>query len=315
MSTVAIQAQPKEFIEFVPFGATDKIKLSLSIIQKLVAVPTRSGAKPSDRDCLRFMMLCQSQHLNPFAGDCYLVGYDGKNGPQFSMITAHVAFLKRAESHPDYEGMESGVILLDGDKAIDREGDFIVPGEEVVGAWARVHRKNRKATYRRLAVSQRKPKYESDFWSPAKMPEQMVKCAEADALRATFPTLLGGLLMREENNLEVSSAPDLPVNGLVQVQPAKEIESDDGDRQHEIEAKGKETLQEELCIVIGQAGFTFAHFQRWGEESGSLKDATSFASFDDIPTADCERLLRSLRGARSRPAVLAQLEKCREALL
>ena len=104
------------------------------------------------------MMLCQAQRLNPFAGDAFLVGYDGRNGPQFSLITAHVALLKRAESSADFEGMESGVILLDEDnKTTEREGDFFVIGEKVVGGWARVHRKGRHPTYRRLAIQQRKP--------------------------------------------------------------------------------------------------------------------------------------------------------------
>ena len=217
-------------MEFIPFGAADKIKLNIAIVKNFVAVPTKSGATCSDRDAMRFMMLCQAQRLNPFAGDAYLTGYDGRNGPQFSLITAHVAFLKRAESCKDYEGMESGIILLNDDgTTTDREGDFHLENENVVGGWARVHRSGRKPTYRRLSIAQRKPNYDTPFWQGAKAAEQISKCAEADALRATFPTLLGGMhLDGEIVNIEssvVTSKPDVeklfgkPINTLPQAAP------------------------------------------------------------------------------------------------
>src|SRR5258708_6909276 len=117
-------------IAFKPFGAADEIRLSIEIIQNMVAVPTKSGRTCSKRDALRFMMLCQAQRLNPFAGDAYLVGYDSRDpnkGPSFSLITAHQALLKRAEASADYEGMDSGIILLDeAGKVTEREGDFFI---------------------------------------------------------------------------------------------------------------------------------------------------------------------------------------------
>src|SRR5437868_70479 len=93
------------FTEYVPFGAADKIKLSIHIVRELIANPTKSGAKPSDRDCLRFIAMCQAKRLNPFESDAYLLGYDGKNGAEFSLITAHQTYLKRAEINPEYDGM------------------------------------------------------------------------------------------------------------------------------------------------------------------------------------------------------------------
>src|SRR6266576_2990928 len=203
--TAALQKTDTEkSIEFIPFGSSDRIKLSVTIIQNLCAVPTKSGRTCSQRDALRFLMLCQAQRLNPFAGDAYLVGYDSKdaNGnivPTFSLITAHQALLKRAEASNDYEGMESGVILIDeAGKVSEREGDFHTQEEKVVGGWAKVYRKGRRPTYKRIAMEQRKPKYESQFWQGNKASEQIIKTAEADALRSTFPTLLGGLYTGEE---------------------------------------------------------------------------------------------------------------------
>ncbi len=134
-------------MEFTPFGAADKIKLTVEIIQNIVAKRTKQGKTCSMQDAVKFMMMCQAKRLNPFEGDAYLVGYDANDGPSFSLITAHQALLKRAESSPHYEGMESGVILKGESGIAEREGDFALEEEEVVGGWARVHRTGRKPTY------------------------------------------------------------------------------------------------------------------------------------------------------------------------
>ena len=172
MTTTAIQTTDKNEkpMEFVPFGAADKIKLTVSIIQNSVCIPTKTGKVCTARDAVRFMMLCQAQRLNPFAGDCFLAGYDGKNGAVFSLITAHVAFLKRAETCTDYEGMESGIIVLNEETQVctEREGDFKLKTEICVGGWAKVYRKNRKPTYRRLSIAAMIPPYDTPFWSEDK---------------------------------------------------------------------------------------------------------------------------------------------------
>ena len=184
-------------MRFIPFGSDSAIKLNVAIVKSLCSAKTKSGAVATESDAIKFMMLCKARGLNPFEGDAFLVGYDSKDGPQFSMITAHQAFLKRAECHPAYDGMESGVVVLDQHGvAVDREGDFLYEGEIVAGGWARVHLKNRKIPmYKRLSYGARSKS--SRFWDddPAGM---IVKCAEADALRSAFPTVLGGMYLREE---------------------------------------------------------------------------------------------------------------------
>lgn len=136
----------ERLVEFVPVGCTDKIKLSVKIVQNLIAVPTRSGRTCSERDALKFIMLCAAKKLNPFESDAFLVGYDGKNGPEFSLITAHQALLKRCELHPEYDGMQSGVIVKheNGENTTDLEGDFHLDEQVLVGAWAKVFFKTRK---------------------------------------------------------------------------------------------------------------------------------------------------------------------------
>lgn len=188
--------EPEKAMEFVPYGASDKIKLSIQIIKNLVAVKTKSGKTCSDHDAIRFMMMCQARRLNPFEGDAFLIGYDAKDGPTFSLITAHQAFLKRAELHPEYDGMKSGIIVRRDSEVKDVEGDFYLEGDEVLGGWATVHFKNRKQTMNKRVRLKRFQKAWG-IWQddPAGM---ICKCAEADALRSSFPTMLGGLYLKEE---------------------------------------------------------------------------------------------------------------------
>lgn len=194
--TAVVKKEDKEVV-YVPFGGKEDIKLSIAIVRNQIAVPTKSGKLPTDTDCIKFLMLCKARLLNPWEGDCYLIGYDGAKGPQFSLITAHQAFLKRAEVNPEYDGMKSGIIVEENSELKDLEGDFYVsPAQKVVGGWATVFFKNRKyPMHKRVRVS----RFNKGFglWNDDAA-GMIAKCAEADALRSSFPTMLGGLYIKEE---------------------------------------------------------------------------------------------------------------------
>lgn len=189
-------AEKREEMEFVPFGTEDRIKLNVAIVQTMICVPTRTGKTCSRTEALKFMMMCRSRRLNPFEGDAFLIGYDGKDGAVFSLITAHQSFLKRAELHPEFDGMRSGVIVEEDGVLKDLEGDFHSDSQKVVGGWAIVYFKNRKyPILRRLRLKRFQKQFGVWQDDPAGM---VVKCAEADALRSSFPTMLGGLYMSDE---------------------------------------------------------------------------------------------------------------------
>lgn len=195
-ATSALVKRDKGEVEYKPFGADDTIKMSVAIVQNLVAVPTRSGKTCSEKDALKFIAMCRAKRLNPFEGDAYLIGYDGKEGPQFSLITAHQTYLKRAELHPEFDGMKSGIIIEENGELRDMEGDFFMTGQKVVGGWATVFFKNRKQPmHKRVRLARFQKSYGVWQDDPAGM---ICKCAEADALRSAFPTMLGGLYLREE---------------------------------------------------------------------------------------------------------------------
>lgn len=317
-----LQKADNSEVKFIPFGGNDPIKLSIGIVKNLVAVPTRSGKYPTDKDCLKFVALCQTQRLNPLAGDAFLIGYDGKDGPQFSLITAHVAFLKRAETCPDFEGMESGIIILGEDDAIsEREGDFHLSTEKVVGGWAKVFRKGRThPTYRRLRMERFNKGFAQWRDDPAGM---IVKCAESDALRSTFPTLLGGLytggeIIEMEPVKVTTDAPSFGRAALKDSQPerehlrqaaakpepdqesARETHPDDADSA-QFSANQKPPAPQEptttapsAAVEFGdymvEAGVSFDDFTDWCVTTGYFVDAKNFAQFDQLPEAFVTKL-------------------------
>lgn len=184
-------------VEYVPLGAKDSIKLSVAIIRMVFNPKTKNGHPASDQDVLKFMMLCRARQLDPFEGDAYLIGYEGQDGDQWSLITSIYAFLKRAEVSEHFEGMESGVIVQTNAGEIeDHVGDFLLDDEILLGGWATVHRSDRKFPNKKRVEFKRysttKSRWKDD-------PGGMIsKVAECQALRDTFPTTLGGLYIPEE---------------------------------------------------------------------------------------------------------------------
>lgn len=195
-------------ITYVPLGEVESISLTLSRVKQFLCIPTRSGKMPSDEQVVKYMMLCKAQSLNPWVNDAYLVGYDGKDGPQFSLITAHQSFLKRAEASPEFDGIESGVIVARDDQITERQGDLILNGETLVGAWARVHRRDRKIpSYDALNLKTFDTGRSRWAADPAGM---IVKCAEASALRKAFPSTLAAMYCKEEMDRERESRDHVP---------------------------------------------------------------------------------------------------------
>lgn len=274
-------AKPREdsgLTEYVPFASKDAIKLSVGIVQRLIAVKTRTGHNCGADDAIRFIAMCKAKALNPFEGDAYLIGYDTQDGPKFSLITAHQAFLKRAELHAEYDGMRSGVIvqpgftcgacegkrlvfppnnapvkclICDGAGLIDEiEGDIVPLDQELIGGWSTIYFKQRKVpTHKRIPLGPYKKNFGVWKDNPSGM---IVKCAEADGLRSSFPTMLGGLYLREEIDLfpsaptPVSSVPPPSFLGPTTDDPKPVIETapaDDAPPGAEMPAKRSEPAE------------------------------------------------------------------------
>jgi phage recombination protein Bet len=194
---VATVKKTDKEMTFKAFATNEQVKLTCDIVRTLIAVPSKSHQLPGDADCIKFMMLCKARRLNPFEGDAFLLGYDGQNGTQWSMITAHQALLKRAEANKQHNGMESGVIVEDADaKMIERQGDFVSANEKLLGGWSKIYRKDIQIpVYKRVKLSTfstGRSRWEKDAAG------MIVKCAEADGLRTAYPTTIGGMYLEQE---------------------------------------------------------------------------------------------------------------------
>jgi len=147
---------------------------------------------------VKFLMLCNARRLNPFEGDAYMIPFfDTSVGKhRWSLITAHSAFLKRAELHPYYDGMESGIIVERKGDILDLPGDFRLDSDKLLGGWSIVYNKNHThPSVKRVKLST----YIKGFGVWTKDPEGMIcKVSEAQNLRDNFPTLIGGMYLREE---------------------------------------------------------------------------------------------------------------------
>jgi len=191
-----IMQDDKMVVEFTPFGVTDKIKLSAAMVQNFIAVPTKSGALPSPRDCVKFLMLCKGKRANPFEGDCFMIGYDSQSGPTFSIVCGIELFLKRAEHSEDFDGYESGVIVDTSEGIKERAGSIVFKNESLEGGWAKVYRKtHRTPVYKAVKFST----YNTGRSRWEKDPGGMIaKVALSQALRDSYPTAIGGLYTQEE---------------------------------------------------------------------------------------------------------------------
>lgn len=183
-------------IEYVPFGMQEKIKLTIGMVRQFLVKPTKSGKIPSNEDITKFMMLCKARELNPWEGDSYFIGYDSQEGPEFSMITAYQAFLKRAEACQEYDGKEQGIVVKKSGDLKEINGEIIPEGYVLVGGWAKVYRKDRSRPEYQVVNLAPYDKGRS-LWNKDKS-GMIVKCAVAKALRHAFPNKLAQMYIAEE---------------------------------------------------------------------------------------------------------------------
>ena len=160
--------------------------------------------------------------LNPFVKDAYLIKYgDGAA----TMVVGKDAFMKRADAHPQFAGITSGVIVLSGDKIDNRTGTLVLKGDEIVGGWARVARNDRKVDVD-VTVTFSEFNNNRGLWKT--MPSVMIeKCAIVTALRRAFPATFSGMYDSAEMGVDLtddlepqlSNTTSTVVDGPVVIEP------------------------------------------------------------------------------------------------
>lgn len=176
-----------------------------------------------------FMMLCKANRLNPWNREAYCIKYG--NAPA-TMVIGKEAFLKRAESDPQYDGMESGIIAQDeqtGDFSY-RQGCVVLDTEKLIGGWAEVYRKDRKHSCRVEVpfseyVGKKSDGSVNGQWS-AKPATMIRKVAQVQALREAFPnTAPSGIYTAEEQGQEEQDLPPV-IQPDEEQKPAQEAPKD-----------------------------------------------------------------------------------------
>jgi phage recombination protein Bet len=158
-------------------------------------------------ECRIFLETCKQYHLNPFTKEAYLIHYDNKNGDTASTIVlGKTCYMKMAEAHPQYDGFEAGVIVMDeaAGELIHREGSIVYQGETLVGGWAKTYRKDRsRPFYEEVNFSEYDTKKSMWVTKPATM---IRKVALVHTLREAFPATFGGLI--DESEVPVDAEAD-----------------------------------------------------------------------------------------------------------
>lgn len=176
----------------------NEIKLTPSIVQNYIV---GSQARITQAEFKFFTELCKVRKLNPFLSEAYLIKYNENTPAQ--LVVGKDAILKRAVLNPQYDGMESGIIVLDQNgEVIERPGTFKLPNEELVGGWAKVYIKNRKypsytsVTFEEVAQRKKDGSLNSN-WN-GKGATMVEKVAKVRALREAFVDDLGGMYDADE---------------------------------------------------------------------------------------------------------------------
>lgn len=162
--------------------------------------------KATDAECKIFLETCKQYRLNPFTKEAYLIHYDNNSEDTPSTIVlGKNCYLQMAERHPSYDGFEAGVIILDkvAGEYQKREGSIVYEGEELLGGWAKVYRKDRtRPSYEEVKLAE----YDTgkSLWK-GKKATMIRKVALVHALREAFPSTFGTLYDESEVSVRVDA--------------------------------------------------------------------------------------------------------------
>lgn len=159
-----------------------------------------------------FMAQARRSGLDPLIGQCFCVPRKQKVGNDWVVKNvfqpAESGMLARAEEFPDFQGV-TGDAVYEKDTCVISTGDGQVQHEfspcgdrgKLVGAWARVMRKDKVPVVRFLELGSRIQTFPDGkpmgLWSKNQA-DMIVKCARAAVLRISYPAPFGGLYIGSE---------------------------------------------------------------------------------------------------------------------
>jgi phage recombination protein Bet len=155
----------------------DKALITQNNVEMLNTLRNTVAPGLTDSEFALFAEIVKSTGLNPVTKEVWAI----KAGGRLQLMTGINGFLRIANSHPMFDGMEV---------EFDKEGD------RIVAATAKVYRKDRRfpAVATAFMAEYGKP---TPIWK--QMPSVMLaKCAKSLAIREAFVQELGGLYTQEE---------------------------------------------------------------------------------------------------------------------
>jgi phage recombination protein Bet len=151
-----------------------------------------------------FIKLCEYRRLNPYLKEAYLTKF--KNRIQY--IVGIDVFTDRLNSFQQCKSWQAGVICINNNEIVRREGAFYLPDEKIVGGWFLCYKEQEEPFKWDISFSE----YCRQFFKDGKwqimsqwreMPGTMiVKCAIAAGARKALPSAFGGLYAAEEIGME-----------------------------------------------------------------------------------------------------------------
>lgn len=210
-------------------AGNDTVKLSPAIIKKYLVSGDANNV--TDQELMMFMMMCKGNHLNPWNREAYCIKYGTQPA---TMVIGKDAFMKRASGSPEYDGMTSGIVVLNNEtREIEyRTGTIVIDDQEkIVGGWAEVFRKDRTHSTRievsfNEYVGRKKDGSINSQW--ASKPATMIrKVAQVQALHEAFPESLGNLYTSEEQGIDepTGTVIEQPVEITAEQTPTQKSES------------------------------------------------------------------------------------------
>lgn len=185
-------SQNKEIMIRYMIGDTE-VKLTPAIVQEYI-LGSNSG-KITLPEFKFFCEMARSRGLNPFTREIFALKYG--NSP-ITIIVSKQAILKRATTHPKFNGLLSGIFVKNSEGKIEkRDGGILLDDEILVGSWCEVFRKDwDKPMYCSCSMNEINQE-KNPSWK--KMPVTMaIKTATVRACRDAFPEDLGGLYVQDE---------------------------------------------------------------------------------------------------------------------
>ena len=153
------------------------LDLTPDLIRKYIC----PSSSPTDAEIGLFLELCQSQSLNPFLREAYLIKY-GTSPAQ--IVVGKEGFLKRANKNPAYEGHAVSCSV----------------GPDGLTATAKVYKKGFRHAVE-VEVDFSEYSTGKNLWK-SKPKTMLKKVALCQALREAFPDTFGGMYGQEEVGAE-----------------------------------------------------------------------------------------------------------------